>query len=787
MRDAQLNEVTPLPKYPARPSLWLRLIATTWCLTAAVVPALAQDRSRVSSFRDAAVATAPAAVIDRDAGGNVTVRATRIPEPLLIDGRLEESVYASTASIGDFIQQEPVEGLPATEKTEVWIFYDDRNIYFAARCFDSHPELAVVNEMRRDGQNTNDNESFAVALDTFHDRRNSFLFQLTEAGGLYDGYITDERDMNRDWNTVWNARATTFAEGWTLEMVIPFRSLRFRAGEAPAWGINFKRVVRWKNETSYLTRIPAALGRRGINQISSGATLVGLTPPKPRRNVELKPYGITGLTTRQPAGAPGSTDLDGDAGFDAKLGVTQGLTADFTYNTDFAQVEEDEQQVNLTRFNLLFPEKREFFLEGQGIFSFGGVQAPRGSGGGGTGPGPSNPQPNDVPVMFFSRRIGLASGGEVPIDAGGRLTGKVGNYSIGAIDIRTSGDQTLGAVPTNFGVLRIKRDILRRSAIGALFTDRSVALSGPGRNQTFGVDGSFAFFKNVTLNTYLAKSQTDGRKGDDLSYRAQFDYNADRYGLQVERLAVGQNFEPEVGFKRRSAFTRNTGFLRFSPRPKSIRAVRKFTWDATYDYITDPDGRLQSRQAQGSFRSEFQNGDNAFVEITSNYERLSQPFEVSTGVVIPTGAYAFPEARIAYGFGPQRAVSGTIQLERGAFYDGTRTGISTGRSRIQLLPQLSLEPGLTVNFVQLPYGDFTQTLITTRTSYTLTARAAASALVQYNSSAKSFNTNVRFRWEYSPGSDLFVVYTDGRDTSGRGFPELRNRGVVVKLTRLFRL
>lgn len=770
-----------------RVQLRLSLLAGVLCAGLCAAPALAQAPARGPAVSHDGAAPAPPAVITRDSNGSVTVRATRIPEPLLIDGRLEESFYTSTNSIGDFVQQEPVEGQPATEKTDVWIFYDDRNIYFAARCWDSHPELAVVNEMRRDGQSTNDNESFAVSIDTFHDRRNSFLFQLTEAGGLFDAYITDERDMNRDWNTVWNARATKFAEGWTLEMVIPFRSLRFRAGESPDWGVNFKRVVRWKNETSHLTRIPAALGRRGITKISSSANLVGLTPPKPRQNVELKPYAIAGLATRRPAGEPTTNDLTADVGFDAKLGVTQGLTADFSYNTDFAQVEEDEQQVNLTRFNLLFPEKREFFLEGQGIFSFGGVQAPRGGGGGGSGPGPSNPQPNDIPVMFFSRRIGLASGGNVPIDAGGRLTGKVGPYSIGVIDIRTAGDESLSAAATNFGVVRIKRDVLRRSAIGALFTDRSVSLSRPGRNQVFGVDGSFAFYQNVTLNTYVAKSQTEGRRGNDLSYRAQFDYNADRYGLQLERLGVGENFEPEVGFMRRTAFQRNTAFARFSPRPRSIQSVRKFTWDATYDYITDPGGRLQSRQAQGSFRTEFQSGDNAFVEVTSNYERLSQPFQVATGVVIPVGAYAFPEARLGYGFGPQRGISGTIQLERGAFYDGTRTGISTGRARVQIVPQLSFEPGVTLNFVKLPYGDFTQTLVTTRTTYTLSSRSAASALIQYNSSAKSINTNIRVRWEYEPGSDLFVVYTDGRDSSGRGFPELRNRGLVVKFTRLFRL
>jgi Domain of unknown function (DUF5916) len=703
---------------------------------------------------------------------------------------LDENAYSSVPAITGFIQQEPNEGQPTTERTDAWLFFDDENIYVAARCWDSEPDRQIANEMRRDGQSTNDNESFAVEFDTFHDRRNAFLFQTTLAGGLFDAYITDERDMNRDWNTVWDARSDRTEDGYTVEMVIPFKSLRFRAGEQ-VWGVNFKRVIRWKNEMIYLTAIPAALGRRGMNKVSSAATLVGLETPKSGHNVEIKPYGISGLTTLQPTGAASNTDPDADAGFDVKVGLTDGLTADITYNTDFAQVEEDEQQVNLTRFNLIFPEKREFFLEGQGIFSFGGVQGqPRGGGGGGGGAAgqtQGNPNPVDIPVLFFSRRIGLSELGPVPIDIGGRVSGKAGRYSIGLIDIRTGDEPAFGVQPTNFGVVRIKRDILRRSAVGVLFTDRSISSNHAGRAQSFGADGVFSFYQNLNFNTYIAKTALAGSSSDSLSYRAQLDYNADRYGVQVERVLADRNFNPEVGFMRRLAFQRDSAYLRFSPRPASIPAVRKFVWDVAYDYITSPSGHLESRLGQVAFRTELQNGDAVGVEYALNYESIERPFLLSSQVVVPVGDYSWPEVHLGYNFGPSRRASGFVNLETGSFYDGKRTGISTGRARVEITPQLSVEPTITVNWVDLPTGSFTTALLSTRTTFSISPRMSAAALLQYNSDAATFNTNVRFRWEYRPGSDFFVVYTDNRDTTVRGFPEIRNRGFVVKLTRLFRL
>jgi hypothetical protein len=318
-----------------------------------------------------------------------------------------------------------------------------------------------------------------------------------------------------------------------------------------------------------------------------------------------------------------------------------------------------------------------------------------------------------------------------------------------------------------------------------LLTDRSRTILGDGRAQTIGVDGVFSFFQNLNFNTYVAATSTPGRSGKNTSYRAQMDYNADTYGLQLERMTLDENFIPDVGFTRRLAFARNSVYARFSPRPR-LPFIRKFFYDGLFDYITDPNNRLQSRQAQIAFRAEMENGDGAAVELASNYEALEVPFSVASGIDIPIGGYGFKELHLLYNFGPQRPMSANVTLEVGEFYNGTRTGITTSRGRVQVGPQLTLEPGLTLNVVKMPEGDFTSTLLTTRATYTVTPRMSTGALLQYNSGSASFSTNVRFRWEYRPGSDLFVVLTDNRDTAPRGFPELRNRALIVKMTRLFR-
>ena len=767
----------------------LTRLAVLVCLAAAPATALAQSEAPQlkAPAGDDSGRPIPPAVIARDGEGRITVRASRLAEPIVLDGRLDEPVYADVPSIREFVQQEPVEGEPATEETDVWVFFDGRTVFITARCWDSQPERAVANEMRRDSIAIYENETFSVALDTFHDRRNGYIFTVNPLGGLADAYITDERDFNRDWNTVWDARAARFDKGWTVEIAIPFKSLRYKTGASQVWGVNFRRSVRWKNESSFLSRVPAALGRRGLNKMSSAAAMVGIEAPESRRNYEIKPYGIADLTTDRTATPPTANQLGKNGGLDVKVGLTESLTADVTYNTDFAQVEVDEQQVNLTRFNVFFPEKRDFFLEGQGIFGFGGVQNSPRSGMGPGGSNAQNPNPIDMPNLFVSRQIGLTGGRRVPIDFGARVTGKAGPYSIGLLELRTGDNPRFGLQPTNFGVVRLKRDILRRSAVGVLVTDRSVSPSGVGSNRLVGVDGVFSFYENLSINTYVAKTTSTGREGDDTSYRAQLDYNADRYGLQLEHMLLGDNFNPEVGFVRRTAFRRDSAFVRFSPRPKASTTIRRFTWDATFDYITDTAGQLESRYAEGAFRTEMQSGDGLALEYASNYEVLTDAFSLAEDVTIPAGGYTFPEVRALYWFGPQRPITGIVKLVRGSFYGGTRTELSVVRGRVEITSKLSIEPGVTQNWVDVPQGKFSTTLITTRTTFTPSPRAMIAALVQQTTSTQALEANIRFQWEYQPGSFMYVVYTDGRSTRGPGWPTLLSKGIVVKLTRLFRL
>jgi len=726
----------------------------------------------------------PPAVLARDQSGRVTIRAIRLDEPLRLDGQLDEPVYQTIAPVTGFIQQEPNEGAPATEQTDVWVLFDSETVYVSARCWDSQPNRTVANEMRRDSYAMYGNDTFAVMLDTFYDRRNAFNFMTNPLGGLFDQTITAERISNLDWNTVWDVQTSRFDQGWILEMAIPFKSLRYGEAAAQYWGINFQRGVAWKNETSFLTPIPAALRALGSFKMSSAATLVGLEVPASAARFEVKPYAIADLTTNLGVIPNVLNQPGGTTGFDVKYGVTQGLTADFTYNTDFAQVEVDEQQVNLTRFSLFFPEKREFFLEGQGVFNFGAS--------GGYDPiasyfkGTLSSYGGDAPVLFFSRRIGLNAGRAVPIHGGGRLTGKAGPFSIGLLDVQTGAEGSTDNHPTNFSVVRIKRDVLRRSAIGGIFTGRSVSAKGQGAGYTYGVDGVFSFYDNLNFNAFLAKTETPELRGDDLSYQTALDYSNDRWSLKLERLGVGANFNPEVGFLRREDFRRTFAEFRYTPRPRSLKSVRRFVFMPSLDYITDGAGRLETRLQQVLLGAEFENGDRLFAGVTDNFEFLKRPFQIAQDVSVPVGGYSFVNTKVVYALGERRQIAGAIAVERGGFFGGEKTSVGYTRPRVSLGAQLTVEPSLSFNYITLPEAIFTSKLISTRATYTVTPRMFVSALLQFNSARDSLGANIRFRWEYQPGSELFIVYTDERDTLAPRFPTLENRAVVVKFNRLFR-
>ncbi len=757
--------------------------------TVAHAPALAQEPpTRSEQARGSVLDGSPPPVfpesITRDERGRATVRAIRLDEPLVVDGRLDESIYSDFRPFGDFVQVTPTAGAPSSERTDVWIGFDDTHIYVTCRCWDSAPPSAwVSNELRRDATGVRNNEHFGVMLDTFYDRRSGVMFYANPLGARSDYSVVDEGTTNRDWNPVWDVAGGVFDDGWILEMAIPFKSLRYNAGPDRMWGIQIRRSIRHKNEWTYLNPVPAFMaGPQALNRVSAAGTVVGLDLPPAGSNIELKPYAIGGLTTDRVSTPPVSNDATGDVGLDFKYGLTSNLTADVTLNTDFAQVEVDEQQVNLTRFSLFFPEKRDFFLEGRGVFEFGqgGSGGFRPGRGGRFGRGGG-----DTPTLFYSRRIGLDRGAVIPIRAGGRVTGKVGPFSVGAINIQAGADDGADVRATNYTVLRLKRDVLERSSIGALFTNRSVAISGDGTSRTYGLDGSFAFFESLEMGAYWARTESPELQGDDESWQAALSYEGDKYGATVSYLEVGESFNPEVGFLRRSDFAKSSGSLRFSPRPVSLESVRKLTWEVGVDHFADGRSALESRRQSARFEIEMENSDQISVERVHEFERIDEAFAISSDLDIMPGRYSFESQRLTYQSGPQRPISANLSYQWGDFYDGSIRALTVNEGRIVVSNHLSLEPGVSVNWLDLPRGESTQAVFLLRADYAFTPRMFVSSLFQYNEAEGTLSSNLRFRWEYAPGSELFLVWTDERDTGPRG-SGLRTRGLVIKATRLLR-
>ena len=776
---------------PGMRTLTVRLgLATLACALAIPRSSSAQietDRRSVTADPNHGVIDGPPApiapaVITRDDRGNATVRAIRLTALLSLDGQLDEPVYRDVPAITGFIQTLPEEGSPVTERTEAWITFDDDNIYVSARLWESAPPSEwVANEMRRDASQIRNNDTFGASFDTYYDRRNGNNFFTNPLGARADVQHMNEGSANVDWNPIWDVRTGRFDGGWSVEMQIPFKSLRYRRGARQIWGVQLRRSIRRKNEWAHLTLVPQSAvrgssGATAIIRVSRHGTLVGLEAPEASRNIEVKPYGISGIRTDRASVPPVTSDGFADVGLDIKYGVTENLSADITFNTDFAQVEVDEQQVNLTRFQLFFPEKRDFFLEGRGVYDFAAATFTAGA------------SSRNTPTLFFSRRIGLEDGELVPILAGARLTGKVGPVSLGALSIQTGEKRAADVESTNFTVLRVRQDLLRRSSVGALFASRSASTVAEGSNHTFGVDGTFSFFQDLYLAAYYVETRTSGLSGDDQSYLGRVSYSPDLWGVALEHLNVGHNFNPEIGFVRQRGFRETTTSARYSPRPASIEAIRRFSLEGNLSYLKLLERRvLGSRTADARFQIEFESSDVFGLSFTDNYELLEEGFSINEGVTVPTGGYSFRDIEASLSLGLHRRFAGNIAVRRGSFYDGDRTTMAFSGGRLNVSEQLALEPSVSLNWVDLPQGSFQTNVALTRVYYALSPRMFLGGLVQYNSGTHSLSTNFRVRWEYRPGSELFVVYTESRDTDVLDrFSELENRGLTVKMSYLLR-
>ncbi len=693
-------------------------------------------------------------------------------ESLRLDGVLTEALWQQAPVIRDFRQQEPDEGAPATEDTEVRIAVDDENIYVAVMAFDREPDRVVNRILRRDQVMENDHGGFqfagddavAVLFDTFHDSRNAFIFATNPNGAEFEGLITDEgSELNIDWRAVWEVAATRSTEGWSAEFAIPLRTLRYpEEAEGEPWGFNVARTIRRKNETVLWQSW--SRDNEGFQRVSRAGHLTGMEDlPRYGINVELKPFVLGG--TRQELDEAGETPVQRqtEVGLDMKSELLPGLVLDLTLNTDFAQVEVDDEQVNLTRFSLFYPEKRDFFLENAGIFDVGFD--------GGFGPPPYQ--------LFFSRRIGIGAEGAIPILGGARLTGRVGGQTVGVMNViaAESGDTPR----TSHSVARMKRDIGENNFLGAMVTDRR---DGDGSNTVAAVDGSFWLRPTLNVKGFYTRSFTSGDGGEDHAYSVAMDYSTDLVGASFQHLTIGPDARADMGFITRPDIRQTSAEFRLAPRPGRW-GLRVIDSDVEVEYISTTEGRMQDWEVSFFFRPEFESGESIGTRLAIGETQLDEAFVLADSIPIEIGRYDASEIRFFLNSGRHRAVVGQLHGGWEQFYGGTHWSAEASVAASPS-PQVSLELAYEWNRVDVPSGEFTANITSLRFGYAFSTRLTTNALLQHNSLDNELSANFRLNFIHRPGSDLFIVLTERRGTENRLW-DLSNRGLVAKLTYLARL
>jgi hypothetical protein len=710
--------------------------------------------------------------------GEYRLRAARLQqqEKIVLDGLLNEPVWRRADVARDFVQTEPREGEPATEPTEARVAYDRETLYIGIIAYDSEMHRLVIPELRKDFTLSN-SDVVQVVLDTFLDRRNGYEFATNPGGAKWDAQMANEgREVNADWDGIWYVRTQINERAWTVEMAIPFRTLKFREGDVQVWGINFMRRIRRKNEESYWAPIPRMFN--SIHYVSRAGVLEGLEGIRPGTNVRIKPYVIGSMADLSTGGSPPHRLFRGDGGVDLKWGVTSGLTLDVTYNTDFSQVEADEQQINLTRFSLFFPEKRDFFLEGSGIFRFGpGEQGGGMAGGGGGMGGRLGAVRNDL-ILFFSRRIGLSESGEpIPLRAGVRVTGRAGPYEVGFLNIQ---QEALGLTPsTNFLVARVRRNVLANSDLGFMFMN----VARPGTfNRVYGADANFRFFQNLNVHGYAAKTAAPGLRDDTTAWRVGMSWRNNFWDTRHSFTSIGENFKNDLGFAPRVGIRKMSDFLGLHWRPRALsRTVREIFPHWQIDSIMDPTGRLDTRLVDYHLPVTFQNGTFLEVGVNSTFERLTGPFQLHPTTAVPPGRYRFNEYFALLTSDRSRALSVNFRVGTGPFYDGYRQSYSSGAT-VRMGYRFNTSFTHTRNNVRLSTGRFQTDLLAVRAAYSFSTSIFLNALIQYNSVARTWSSNIRFNIIHRPLSDLFIVYNERRE-SGTG--RLLDRALLVKFTYLF--
>ena len=735
---------------------------------------------------------APASAVAQNGSGNGTethgsknVQAYRTDTPLLVDGVLDEAAWTEAPAGNGFMQKEPYEGEPASERTEIRVVYTATTLYVGVFCADSDPSGILASERRRDGDLSGD-DTVAIVLDTFHDHRNAFAFATNPLGTQWDALETDEgRARNTSWDERWQVATSRHEGGWTAEFAIPFKSVRVpESDNGMTWGIDVERKIRRKNELAYLNNY-----RRGFQMaaMSHAGHLSGLNAIETGLRLRVKPYltaGFDHTTDRansdlchsadlQDAALTGSARCDAsDIGIEVlKYRITPSLTADMTWKTDFAQADVDDLRVNLDRFPLLYPEKREFFQEGAGIFDFGNAGASTTS-----------------MRLFHSRQIGFSPRRRpVPIVGGGRITGKVPGFTLGLMNVQTEPLPQENIPASNYAVARVKRDVFARSTVGGFFLNRESGGSDDF-NRVYGMDAAFTFHRYLTADGFFAASQVPG-VDTKWVYNLSTAWDSDSFLLGVDWLSIDPDFRDDLGFIRRSDIHRLGPRIAWRPRP-NIPWVRQTEIIFSWDYTMDSENRILRRTDKYALNIFFHDGGQLRL-IPFDYERdhVDRDFEISDGVLVPQGNYHWNVYVLRYTFSPKRQFSGTLDFShRYGFYGGNMY-------KFQLTPvikvsrQFSIETNYEIDIASLPVqpgydGSFTQHIVDVSVNYSLNNQWLTSSTIQYDNIGEFFGYHFRLNYIFRPGDDFFLVYNEGRQIGGPADGQT-DRTLKAKLTYSF--
>jgi hypothetical protein len=705
----------------------------------------------IAAVQDVAGAETPqlAQPLQAETEGLRSAEAVRIDHAPRLDGTVNDPLWQQASAITNFKQREPFEGRPATAKTEVRVLYSRNEIYFGITCHDSSAGGPVATQLRRDVTQELD-DYFEIVIDSQHDRRNAYVFQINPLGTQRDAVITDEQagetqDGDTGWDGVWTSEARITKDGWTATVAIPFSTLNFMHSNNVIWGLNFKRFIRRKNEEDLWSAWRRTFG---ANKISQAGELHGISGIGSGRLFIIKPYALSGFN-HLPANATASGLTPGIAGLytggvDIKIGLRSNLVANLTGNTDFADSDVDVQQFNLTPYKLFFPEKRQFFLENASVFSF-----PLGIGG--------------TDQLFFSRQIGIdpITGQQVPINGGAKVTGTLGGFELGVMDVDT---RSSGPNPwANYAVLRMKKSLWGSgSYIGAMGIDKRSGEVGASFNEVFGADGRFVLFKNLVLGGYAAQSRTPGFSSGQTNLAANLNFQSNWLNLQAEHRKIGPNFNPSVGFLERADCICDYVDAEIKTRPKWA-GVREVQFEGFMNHAPDTHHTVQTQEWLNTFRIEFNNGSFTDDDILDVFaQRLTTPFNIYKNVKIPVGVYNWSRHQLMYATPQDRRLTAQFRERFGSYYSGNLNDLSV-QAAYRPSPKLSFSVSPEWNRFQLPERNFSVLVGALETDYAFSRSLSLSTILQIDTAnAQGASGNVRLRWNYRPDSDLYVIYTAGQ-------------------------